>query len=72
MDEIVKYISKDCNVILNTKIERIIKEKNKWYLYDRNRKSFGEYDWVILTLPAKQSLELLDKKISFYPLIEKN
>ena len=32
MDEIVKYISKDCNVILNTKIERIIKEKNKWYL----------------------------------------
>ena len=71
MDTIVKYISKDCNVILNTKIERIIKEKNKWYLYDQNKKSFGEYDWVILTLPAKQSLELINKKISFYPLIEK-
>ena len=71
MDTIVKYIAKDCNVILNTKIERIIKEKNKWFLYDQNKQSFGEYDWVILTLPAKQSLELIDKNISFYPLINK-
>mgnify|MGYP001310222116 CR=1 FL=1 len=71
MDTIIKNLSKNCNVILNTKIERIIKENDKWNLYDQNKKSYGTYDWVILSLPAHQSLELITEKISFYPLIEK-
>ena len=71
MDSIIKYLSKNCNVILNTKIESIIKENDKWNLYDQNKKSCGSYDWVILTLPAHQSLELITEKVSFYPLIEK-
>ena len=70
MDTIIKHLSKNCNVILNTKIERIIKEKDKWNLYDQNKKSYGTYDWVVLSLPARQSLELITEKISFYPLIE--
>ncbi len=71
MDSIVKYISNNCNVILNTKIERVIKKNDGWYLYDQNKKSHGKYDWVILSLPAEQCLELITKKISFYPLVEK-
>ena len=71
MDTIIKHLSKNCNVILNTKIERIIKENDKWNLYDQNKKSYGTYDWVVLSLPANQSLELITEKISFYPLIEK-
>tara|TARA_B100000963_G_scaffold356256_2_gene376014 strand:+ start:522 stop:1499 length:978 start_codon:yes stop_codon:yes gene_type:complete len=71
MDTIIKHLSKNCNVILNTKIERIIKENDKWNLYDQNKKSYGTYDWVVLSLPARQSLELITEKISFYPLIEK-
>ena len=71
MDAIIKHLSKNCNVILNTKIERIIKENHKWNLYDQNKKSCGTYDWVVLSLPAHQSLELITEKISFYPLIEK-
>ena len=71
MDSIIKYLSKNCNVILNTKIENIIKENDKWNLYGKNKKSYGLYDWVILSLPAQQSLELITEKVSFYPLIQK-
>ena len=71
MDSIIKYLSKNCNVILNTKIERIIKENDKWLLYDQNKKSYGSYDWVVLSLPSQQSLKLITEKVSFYPLIEK-
>ena len=71
MDSIIKHLSKNCNVILNTKIERIIKENDKWNLYDQNKKFYGSYDWVVLSLPSQQSLKLITEKISFYPLIEK-
>tara|TARA_B100000242_G_scaffold215077_1_gene156825 strand:- start:235 stop:1221 length:987 start_codon:yes stop_codon:yes gene_type:complete len=71
MDSIIKYLSKNCNVILNTKIERIIKENDKWNLYDQNKKLYGSYDWVVLSLPSQQSLKLITEKVSFYPLIER-
>ena len=71
MDSIIKYLSKNCNLILNTKIERIVRKNDKWNLYDQNKKSYGLFDWVILSLPAQQSLELISNNISFYSLIEK-
>jgi len=71
MDSIIKYLSKNCNVILNTKIERIIKENDKWNLYDQNKKLYGSYDWVVLSLPSQQSLKLITEKVSFYHLIER-
>ena len=71
MNSIVKHLSKNCDVVLNTKIEKIIRENNKWSLYDQNKKSYDLYDWVIMSLPAQQSLDLITKKIPFYPLVEK-
>ena len=71
MDSILKYISKDCNVILDTKIERIKQKNYKWELYDQNKKLHGMYDWVILSLPAEQSLELISDKTPFYPNVKK-
>ena len=71
MDSIVKYMSKDLCVNLNTKIERIIKQGDKWYIYDQNKKRHGHYDWIIISLPAEQSLELIAKTICFHSLIKK-
>jgi predicted NAD/FAD-dependent oxidoreductase len=71
MDSILKYISRDCNVVLETKIKKIKRKNGKWEFYDQNEKSHGIYDWVILTLPAEQSLNLISNKISFYPYLEK-
>ena len=71
MDSILKYISRDCNVILDTKIERIKRKNDKWELYDQNKKPQGIYDWVILSLPAEQSLDLISDKTSFYQNVKK-
>ena len=71
MDSILKYISRDCNLILDTKIERIKRKNDKWELYDQNKKPHGMYDWIILSLPAEQSLDLISEKTSFYPNVKK-
>ena len=71
MDSIVKYISRNYYVNLNTKIKKLMINNYKWYLLDQNKKSHGPYDWIILSLPAKQSLELLTKNVSFFSLVEK-
>ena len=71
MDSIVKYKSKNCKIILNTKIEKIFKQNDKWYLRDQDKKKHGNYDWIILSLPAEQSLRLITQEISFYSSLEK-
>ena len=71
MDSIVKYKSKNCKVNLNTKIEKIFKKNDKWYLSDQNKKEYGNYDWIILSLPAEQSFQLITQDISFYSSLEK-
>ena len=38
MDSIIKYLSKKCNVILNTKIERLVRKNGKWKIR-KNRKT---------------------------------
>ena len=54
---------------INKKIERIVRKNYRWKLYDQNKKSCGLFDWVILSIPAEQSLELISNKVSFYYLI---
>ena len=66
MDSIVKYLSRNLNINLNTKINKIIKKDDNWFLYDENNKAYGEYNWVILTLPAEQSNAFISNKISFH------
>ena len=70
MDSIIKYLSKSCNVILNTKIEKIKRESNKWNVYDQNKRCYGPYDWVILSLPAEQCKELITENTTFYCSVE--
>ena len=72
MESIIKHLSKNCNVILNTKIERIIKENDKWILYDQNKKSYDSYDWVVLSLPSQQSLKLVTEKVRFSQSLKSN
>ena len=43
----------------------------KWELYDQNKEPHGMFDWVILSLPAEQSLDLISDKTSFYPNVKK-
>ena len=63
MDSIVKYKSENCKVILNTKIEKILKKNGEWYLSDQNKKNYRNYDWIILSLPAEQSFQLITQDV---------
>ena len=56
---------------MNTKIEKILKKNGEWYLSDQNKKNYRNYDWIILSLPAEQSLQLITQDISFYSSLEK-
>jgi renalase len=59
MNSIVKYMAQDINIKLNTHIKYIKKSKNTWTLKTINDDVFDNFDWIISTAPAKQSLEIL-------------
>jgi predicted NAD/FAD-dependent oxidoreductase len=55
------------NLITETKITKLEKINNLWIIYDEHNKSCGEFDRVILTIPAAQILELdleLEKQLT--------
>lgn len=69
MNNICKYLSKDLDIKLNTKIKSIIADNN-WRIFDENNTDLGIYDWVILTAPAEQTAELLPKSCKFAQAIQ--
>ena len=67
MNSISQYLSKDLDITLNTKVNKMVKNSNNsWELFDDNLNNLGEYDWVISTAPAIQSSEILPKYFKHY------
>lgn len=64
MNTFVKAIALDLNIHLNTKIEKILKNKQQWILQDEENQYFGPYDWVVSTAPWPQTKHLLHKYTS--------
>ena len=58
MSSIGKYLSKNLNIKLNTEVS-IQKSLEGWKVVDSDGEVFGHYDWVISSIPAEQSLQLL-------------
>ena len=69
MNTIGKYLSRELNIKLNTRIAKI-KKTSEWQLWDDKNKSQGSYDWVITTTPASQALELVPEWVCFHPKIK--
>ena len=66
MNSIAKYLSKDLDIKLNTKIDRIAQNtKCGWELFDDNKNNLGVFDWVISTAPPIQSAEILPKQFKY-------
>lgn len=62
MNAVGKFLAKDLNVSLNTQIDSIEKtNEGHWQLVDSEQVVVSEVDWVIVTAPAQQSLQLLPK-----------
>jgi predicted NAD/FAD-dependent oxidoreductase len=60
MNNIGHALAQDLTIHLNTKVLTVNKKKY-WELFGENNISLGAFDWVVSTLPAKQSNDLLHK-----------
>ncbi|MDG2032646.1 MAG: FAD-dependent oxidoreductase [Rhodospirillales bacterium] len=69
MNVVGKYIGVGLNIVLDTRIVKI-EHTDRWRLWDDRGVNIGDFDWVISTVPAGQSLDILPSSVSFYPDIE--
>lgn len=66
MNAIGKYLSQGLNIKLEVRIKSITKKNDQWTLQDEHGNTLGNYDWVLLAIPAEQASELLPHSVSFY------
>jgi predicted NAD/FAD-dependent oxidoreductase len=59
MSSFPKFLSKNLNLNLETKIEQIIKKNEKFFFLDQRSNQFGPFDFIILAIPPIQAIELL-------------
>lgn len=59
MNGMLKVMAKDIDIHLATRISHIDKHAECWRLYDDQQHSLGNFDWVISTAPAPQTLDVL-------------
>ena len=72
MNSVVKYlINNNFSIKLLCKIEKIIKENDKWFVIDSGQVSFGPYDWLIITIPPNQAKEILYNNFKFLDIFKK-
>lgn len=64
MNSIGKYLAHDLPIYLNTPVSSIEQTKTKWLLKDCQKKSLGEYDWVISTAPAQQAAQFIPSQFN--------
>ena len=69
MSSIGKYLSKNLNIKLNAEVS-IQKSLEGWKVVDSDGEVFGHYDWVISSIPAEQSLQLLPDYFSHHDALK--
>tara|TARA_Y100000590_G_scaffold470732_1_gene668942 strand:+ start:6812 stop:7795 length:984 start_codon:yes stop_codon:yes gene_type:complete len=69
MSAIGKFMSEGLNIKLSEKIEKI-QRNSKWELFTAENETKGQYDWIISTIPPKQTIELIPNIKNIYSNIE--
>jgi predicted NAD/FAD-dependent oxidoreductase len=64
MNSIAKYLAKDLNIKLNTKITNVIKVGNQWELYCSEGNNYNHFDWLFIAIPVAQAKEILSLYIN--------
>ncbi|PPR77688.1 MAG: hypothetical protein CFH01_01407 [Alphaproteobacteria bacterium MarineAlpha2_Bin1] len=70
MNSIGKYLSKNLNIRLNTKINKITSDKNSLEVFDDEGNSQGNFDWVLFAIPPKQIIETIPRNFKYYDKIK--
>ena len=72
MNSVVKYlINNNFFIKLLCKIEKTIKKNDKWFIIDSENLSYGPYDWLFITIPSNQAIEILNNDFKFLDIIKK-
>jgi predicted NAD/FAD-dependent oxidoreductase len=64
MNVLAKQMAVDLDVVLETRVTRIVAMNSRWRLYDQDQMSLGEFDWIVLAIPAKQALDLMPESFA--------
>ncbi len=67
MNALCKAMAEKLNVKLETEIDGLQQSGERWLLVDRDGNELGEFDWVVLAMPAVQVDALLPDNCSFKP-----
>lgn len=59
MNAIGKYLAQDLNAQTGIRITKMSRRENKWHLYSEDNQEFKNFDWVIVTTPVSQALDIL-------------
>ena len=72
MNSVVKcLINNSFSTKLLCKIMKIKKENNKWFIIDSDKVAYGPYDWIFVTIPPHQAIEILNNNFKFLEIIKK-
>ena len=72
MNSVVKsLINNNLSIKLLCKIEETLKENDKWFIVDSDKVSYGPYDWLFITIPPNQAIEILYNSFKFLDIIKK-
>ena len=70
MNAIGKYLSRGLQVELKTRVASIEGNGNLWTLRDHQGNQLGDFDWVVLAMPARQVCDILPASLGFYSKVQ--
>lgn len=59
MNALARQMANGIDVRLETRVKRIVGTGSGWQLFDQEQRGLGEFDWVVLGIPAAQTLDLV-------------
>ncbi len=60
MNAIAQYLAQGLDIKLGVRVQYIKKQCKKWHIFDHQGELLGEYDWVVLTIPVRQAVAILE------------
>ncbi len=61
MNSIGKYLAAGLDISYETTVDRLARKGRSWALFDSANNDLGRFDWLVLTMPAPQTRQLVSE-----------